>query len=126
MTTDLPTAALGSSQAPTAAVDKSPSASNTKIPTHPDGVYEIVAAVPFKRKDGQTALLDELVGHVIVQMLPFWLPKVRIDASNVWSLDGWFNDNFLPYKRPPMLGRWSAPTSPLWPSPDDVDDNDAV
>ena len=35
MTADLPTAALGSSQAPTAAVDKSPSASNTKIQTPP-------------------------------------------------------------------------------------------
>ena len=90
-----------------------------------DGVYEALSAVPLKRADGRTVLRDELVGHVIVQMLPAWLPKVRIDSSNKWSCDGWFDDNYLPYKRPPMLGRWSAPTSPLWPSPRDVDDNDA-
>ena len=90
-----------------------------------DGVYEVLSAVPLKRSDGRTVLRDELVGHVIVQMLPTWLPKVRVDSSNQWSCDGWFDDNYLPYKRPPMLGRWSAPTSPLWPSSDDVDDNDA-
>ncbi|OZB58178.1 MAG: DNA-binding protein, partial [Thiomonas sp. 13-66-29] len=49
------------------------------------GVYEIMAAIPVKRQDGRTALVDEAVGHVIVQMLPIWLPKVRIDASNRWS-----------------------------------------
>ena len=96
------------------------------IKRYDDGVYEVLSAVPVKRSDGRTALRDELVGHVIVQMLPIWLPKVRLNASNVYSMDGWFDDNYLPYKRPPLLGRWLAPTSPLWPSPDDVDDNDAV
>ena len=95
------------------------------IKRYDEGVYEVLSAVPVKRSDGRTALRDELVGHVIVQMLPTWLPKVRVDSSNQWSCDGWFDDNYLPYKRPPMLGRWSAPTSPLWPSSDDVDDNDA-
>ena len=95
------------------------------IKRYDDGVYEVLSAVPFKRSDGRTVLLDELVGHVIVQMLPTWLPKVRVDATNVWSCDGWFDDNYLPYKRPPTLGRWSAPTSPLWPSPDDVEDDEA-
>ncbi|WP_231480659.1 hypothetical protein [Thiomonas sp. FB-Cd] len=68
-----------------------------------DGVYEVWTAIPFKRKDGRTVLVDER-SHVIVQMLPTWLPKVRIDASNRWSCDGWFNDNYLPYKRPPTTG----------------------
>ena len=86
------------------------------IKRYDDGVYEVLSAVPLKRSDGRTALLDELVGHVIVQMLPTWLPKVRIDASNVWSCDGWFDDNYLPYKRPAVLGRWSPPISPLWPA----------
>ena len=95
------------------------------IKRYDDGVYEVLSAVPFRRKDGRTVLLDELVGHVIVQMLPTWLPKVRIDASNVWSMDGWFDDNYLPYKRPAVLGRWAEPTSPLWPSPDGFDENDA-
>ncbi|WP_018915113.1 replication-relaxation family protein [Thiomonas sp. FB-6] len=91
------------------------------IKRYDDGVYEVLSAVPLKRGDGRTVLRDELVGHVIVQMLPTWLPKVRIDASNVWSMDGWFNDNYLPYKRPPVLGRWAAPTSPLWPATDEGD-----
>jgi hypothetical protein len=95
------------------------------IRRYDDGVYEIVAAVPFKRKDGRTVLLDELVGHVIVQMLPTWLPKVRLDASNVYSMDGWFDDNYLPYRRPPTIGRWVEPTSPLWPDTDEVGENRA-
>ena len=86
------------------------------IKRYDDGVYEVLSAVPFKRADGRTVLRDELVGHVIVQMLPTWLPKVRIDSSNQWSCDGWFNDNFLPYKRPPTIGRWAEPLSPLLPA----------
>lgn len=86
------------------------------IKRYDDGVYEVLSAVPLKRSDGRTVLRDELVGHVIVQMLPTWLPKVRIDASNVWSCDGWFDDNYLPYRRPPTLGRWAAATSPLLPA----------
>ena len=86
------------------------------IRRYDDGVYEVLSAVPLKRGDGRTVLRDELVGHVIVQMLPTWLPKVRIDSSNQWSCDGWFNDNFLPYKRPPTIGRWAEPLSPLLPA----------
>ena len=92
------------------------------IERYDDGVYEVLSAVPLKRSDGRTVLRDELVGHVIVQMLPTWLPKVRIDSSNVWSLDGWFNDNFLPYKRPANIGRWAEPTSPLLPSHGEEDE----
>ena len=84
------------------------------IKRYDDGVYEVLSAVPLKRSDGRRVLRDELVGHVIVQMLPTWLPKVRIDASNVWSCDGWFDDNYVPYRRPPTLGQWAAATSPLW------------
>jgi hypothetical protein len=86
------------------------------IKRYDDGVYEVLSAVPLKRGDGRTVLRDELVGHVIVQMLPIWLPKVRVDSTNMWSCDGWFDDNYLPYNRPAVLGRWSAPTSPLWPA----------
>ena len=95
------------------------------IRRYDEGVYEVLSAVPLKRTDGRTVLRDELVGHVIVQLLPTWLPKVRIDTSNTWSCNGWFDDNYLPYKRPPVLGRWSEPTSPLWPARDEVDDDDA-
>ena len=92
------------------------------VKRYDDGVYEIWTALPFKRKDGRTVLVDERVGHVIVQMLPTWLPKVRIDSTNRWSCDAWFEDNYLPYKRPPTLGRWAQPTSPLWPASEEPDD----
>ncbi len=85
------------------------------IRRYDNGVYEVWTSIPFKRKDGRSALVDERIGHVIVQMLPTWLPKVRVDASNRWSTDGWFEDNCLPYKRPPTTGRCEVPTSPLWP-----------
>ncbi|MBW4048801.1 MAG: DNA-binding protein [Proteobacteria bacterium] len=83
------------------------------IKRYDDGVYEIWTAVPLKRADGRTVLVDERVGHVIVQMLPAWLPKVRVDAGNKWSVDGWFGDNYLPYRRPLSTGRWEVPVSPL-------------
>lgn len=85
------------------------------------GVYDVWTAMPFKRDDGRTVLVDERVGHVIVQMLPTWLPKVRIDATNQWSTDGWFGDNYLPFKRPPATGRWEMPVSPLCAGDDEKD-----
>ena len=88
-----------------------------------DGVYEVMAAIPVQRKDGRTALMDEEVGHVIVQMLPIWLPKVRMDATNRWSTDGWFGDNYLPYRRPGNLSLWPTPGSPLVPADDEGDDD---
>lgn len=33
-----------------------------------------------------------LVRYVIIQLLPIWLPKVRIDASDTHSLSGWFRE----------------------------------
>ena len=41
MNSDFPTAAVGSSQAPTATVEKSSSASNTKIQAAPAGVLQV-------------------------------------------------------------------------------------
>lgn len=64
-------------------------------------------------KSEVTQLVDTLVGHVIVQLLPIWLPKVRIDATNTYSLAGWFGDNYLPYRRPEGCGSWGAVVSPL-------------
>lgn len=77
------------------------------------GTYAVWTALESKLKDGRTQLLDTLVGYVIVQLLPIWLPKVRIDASNTHSLAGWFGENYLPYKRPESLRPWSSPVSPL-------------
>ena len=77
------------------------------------GTYAVWTALESKLKDGRTQLLDTLVGYVIVQLLPIWLPKVRIDASNTHSLAGWFGENYLPYKRPVGLGPWTVLVSPL-------------
>lgn len=76
-----------------------------------DGVFEVWAAVT--QKPGGYAI-DVCVGHIIVQLLPTWLPKVRLNASNRQPLAGWFDENYLPYRRPETLPPWSSPTSPLF------------
>lgn len=78
-----------------------------------DGVYEVWAAVETAASDGRTEFVDRLVGRVNVQLLPIWLPKVRIDASNTHSVSGWFGENYLPYRRGPGESNWHAPLSPL-------------
>jgi hypothetical protein len=78
-----------------------------------DGVYEVWAAVETPASAGRTELVDRLVGRVNVQLLPIWLPKVRIDASNTHSVAGWFGENYLPYRRGPGEATWHAPLSPL-------------
>lgn len=75
-----------------------------------DGVFEVWAAVT-QSPDGYA--IDMCVGHVIIQLLPTWLPKVRLDRSNRQPLAGWFNENYLPYRRPATLPLWPTPKSPL-------------
>lgn len=77
------------------------------------GTYEVWAAIEKSLPDGRTQLEDCRVGHVIIQLLPIWLPKVRIDASNTHSMMGWFGENYLPYRRPEALGHWQRLGSPL-------------
>lgn len=77
------------------------------------GAYAVWSALESRLRDERTKLVDTLAGHVIIQLLPIWLPKVRIDANNTHSLAGWFGENYLPYIRPESLGPWKAPVSPL-------------
>lgn len=77
------------------------------------GSYAVWTGLESPLKDGRARPVDTLVGHVVVQMLPIWLPKVRIDASNTHSLAGWFDENYLPYRRPDSLPAWGSVTSPL-------------
>lgn len=77
------------------------------------GVFEIWAARESKLGDGRTKVVDALAGHVIVQLLPTWLPRVRIDAKNTFSMAGWFGENFLPFLRPASLNPWAVLESPL-------------
>lgn len=75
-----------------------------------DGMFEVWAAVT--QEPGGYAI-DVCVGHVIVLLLPIWLPKVRLDKSNRQPLAGWFEENYLPYRRPDTLPPWTRPDSPL-------------
>jgi hypothetical protein len=77
------------------------------------GIIEVWSARKSELKDGRSKLVDTLAGHVIIQLLPTWLPRVRIDASNTFSMDGWFGENYLPYRRPASLAPWPTCTSPL-------------
>ena len=77
------------------------------------GCYEVHQTVEVKMRDGRTRLQDQLAGHVIVQELPIWLPRVRLDGRGDWSLRGWFDENYLPYIRPQTSGQWRSNNSPL-------------
>lgn len=77
------------------------------------GGYEVHQTVEVKLRDGRTFLQDQLAGHVIVQELPIWLPRVRLDGRGDWSMRGWFDDNYLPYRRPAAMAPWPQPKSPL-------------
>lgn len=78
-----------------------------------DGCYEVHQTVEDQLRDGRTRLQDRLAGHVIVQELPVWLPRVRLDGRGDWSLRGWFDENYIPYRRPSVMPPWSRPSSPL-------------
>lgn len=77
------------------------------------GCYEVHQSVEVKLRDGRSQLQDRLAGYVIVQELPIWLPRVRLDGRGGWSMRGWFDDNYLPYRRPAAMAPWPRPQSPL-------------
>ena len=77
------------------------------------GCYEVHQSVEVKLRDGRSQLQDRLAGYVIVQELPIWLPRVRLDGRGDWSMRGWFDDNYLPYRRPAAMASWPRPQSPL-------------
>ncbi|CAM5407402.1 Protein involved in plasmid replication-relaxation OS=Eoetvoesiella caeni OX=645616 GN=DFR37_107206 PE=4 SV=1 [Eoetvoesiella caeni] len=77
------------------------------------GVFEVWTEIIKKFGSDRTALEPALIGHVIIQMLPLWLPKVRIDNRRQYSTAGWFSEDYLPYQRPAGKSPWPVPTSPL-------------
>lgn len=77
------------------------------------GCYEVHQSVEVKLRDGRSQLQDRLAGYVIVQELPIWLPRVRLDGRGDWSMRGWFDDNYLPYRRQAAMASWPRPKSPL-------------
>lgn len=77
------------------------------------GTYEVAGFRTMELSDGRTVEGDATMGRIVIQMLPTWLPKVRIDSTNTHSTEGWFSDNYLPYARQPSQGAWRSPVSPL-------------
>lgn len=75
--------------------------------------YEVWKAVEVPIRPTHKALREVMVGSVIVQDLPVWLPKVRVDGRNQHSTAGWLDDNYLSWRRPSTDGAWTAPSSPL-------------
>jgi hypothetical protein len=78
-----------------------------------EGEYQVWETCHRDHPDGRSQLEDVLVGHVIVQVLPTWLPKVRLDGRSDVSMAGWFPENYLPYRRPTGLSAWVRPVTPL-------------
>ena len=70
------------------------------------GSYEVWGAVSHSAVGKRTRLVDKLLGHIVIQLIPTWLPKVRLDARNKHPLKGWLNENYLPYRRPVGQGEW--------------------
>lgn len=77
-----------------------------------EGVFEVWRGVEEKLADGRSHAVDRRMGHVIVQALPTWLPKLRVEAAGE-PIVGWFSDGLLPYRRPTTMAPWPACTSPL-------------
>ena len=82
------------------------------VPCGPNA-YEVIRTQEKLLPDGRIQLVDAPVGHVIVQPLPVWLPKFRLDERDGHVCDGWFDENYLPYRRLPLMQAWTVPGSPL-------------
>lgn len=78
-----------------------------------EGTFEVRTEIEQRMSDGRIGIVECCVGHVVIQLLPTWLPKVRLDAKNKHPLSGWLGENYLPYRRPDSLGSWPHPVSPL-------------
>lgn len=88
--------------------------------------HEVWLTRERRHRDGRVSLVDQLAGHVIVQRLPVWLPKVRLDGRGTSSTAGWFEENYLPYCRHRDMTSWPSPTSPLFNLPGAVDRVDRI
>lgn len=72
------------------------------------GCYEVRRFLP---KTGSKHRVYERVGHLNIQLLPIWLPKFSYRGES--RADGWFSENYLPFKREVHNNVWGEPESPL-------------
>lgn len=75
--------------------------------------YEVWKAKEVPMGPTHKALREVLVGRVIVQDLPVWLPKYWADGRQQHADLGWLDDNYLPWRRPACDGAWAVASSPL-------------
>ena len=72
------------------------------------GCFEVRRFLP---KAGSKHRVYERVGHLNIQLLPIWLPKYSYRGES--RADGWFSENYLPFKREVHNNVWGEPESPL-------------
>jgi len=78
------------------------------------GIFAVTANIGTRAAGRQVAMEDVVVGHIVVQRLPTWLPKARIEAGTPANMAGWFEENFLPYRRADALPSWCMPRPLMW------------
>lgn len=79
--------------------------------------FETWKTVLQPQEGGRSRLVDILCGEVIVQALPVWLPRVRMDGRGDFTEQGWLHENYLPYIRLSPVPYWPRLRSPLLPCP---------
>lgn len=64
-------------------------------------------------KEDGTEQVDVCVGHVVLQLAPTWLPNYQGSDPLKNKPSGWFEENYLPYRRAASLPTWPAPMTPF-------------
>ncbi|WP_157697464.1 hypothetical protein [Caballeronia calidae] len=75
-----------------------------------EGMFEVWA---MRYSEAKAQYFDICVGHVIVQQLPVWLPSYRSGTQSDNIFLGWFDENYLPYRRPRGSSWGKRPNSPF-------------
>jgi hypothetical protein len=60
-------------------------------------------------KEDGTEQVDVCVGHIVLQLAPTWLPNYQGSDPIKSKPRGWFEENYLPYRRVASLPTWAAP-----------------
>lgn len=81
-----------------------------------EGVFEVWRGQEEKLSDGRVRVADRMVGHLLIQHLPIWLPKLRLE-DGCTPIEGWFTDGALPYIRPASGPEWAPCATPLFAPP---------
>lgn len=77
------------------------------------GTFAVTRVEGFKVLGREAYWKPVVVGHVVIQLLPTWLPKARVTAGVPAHSEGWMEDDYLPYRRAGTGQAWPELTSPL-------------